>query len=106
MSIVLTQSCVTARFQLSRVTRGERSAVMSKDGSRVWAVEVGGVAYSVRATVIRDSGEHTTWISSVTRDGREISDGEFEPIAGQLEGAVIDKHCELAGAAQEGRLSA
>lgn len=79
---------------------------MSKDGSRVWPVEVGGVAYSVRAEVIRDGREYSAWISSVTRDGREIDDDEFEPIAGQLEGAVIDKHCELAGAAREGRLSA
>jgi hypothetical protein len=69
--------------------------------ARVWAVEVGGVGYSVRASVARDGREHSAAIESVTRGGVEIDDAEFEPIAGQLEGAVIDAHAELAAAARE-----
>lgn len=74
--------------------------------ARVWAVEVGGVGYSVRASVVRDGREHSAVIESVTRGGVEINDGEFEPIAGQLEGAVLDAHAELLSAEIESRLSA
>lgn len=69
--------------------------------AREWAVEVGGVAYAVRAEVVRDGREHSAVIASVKRTGVEISNEEFELIAGQLEGAVIDAHAELVAANRE-----
>lgn len=60
-----------------------------------FVVSIDGVEYAVRATVDRADRSTNTpesaVISSVTRDGEEITDDEFEPIASQLEGSVIEQ---------------
>lgn len=60
-----------------------------------YVVSIDGVEYAVRATVDRADRSTNTpeaaIISSVTRDGAEIADDEFEPIASQLEDAVIEQ---------------
>lgn len=67
--------------------------------TKSYTVEVAGKTLVVRAKVSAPSREQgRTWwdttIQSVKHNGAELADAEFEPIAGQIESAVVDAHCE------------
>lgn len=77
---------------------------------RTYTVRIEETTYAVTAEVYaptRGTGEGwTAAISSVREAGVELPDEVFEPIASQLEDAVIDAHREQLAAEREARLSA